>query len=111
MTDRATKYLRDALNEAKFLAQDLGGHEEGDLETSRQLLRVTERSLEIIGESIRRALDADESLAAAHPELRRWVALRNVVIHQYDDLRPETLWAAATSGIEDLQELLIAITD
>lgn len=96
------QFLRDALNEASELQLDLDGVEFAEFRHSRQLQRITERSLEIIGEALRRALDEDRNLRLNNPELREWVALRNIISHQYDGLLLEAIWETATIDVAAL---------
>lgn len=106
MNSLAARYLRDALGEAEELQLDLMGLELTDFVQSRQLKRIAERSLEIIGEALRRALDKDVDLRLHNDELREWVALRNIISHQYDRLLPEALWDTATEDVAILIEEL-----
>lgn len=102
MKTRTIQYLRDALDEAYELQLDLTGLSISTFKRSHQLQRSTERSLEIVGESIRRALDEDEGLRSSHAELREWIALRNIISHQYDKILPEAIWGSATEDVKDL---------
>ena len=106
MNARAIQSLRDAFFEAENLTDDLESVDYEVFETSRQLVRMTERSLEIVGEALRRAVDADSSLQDSHPDFRGWILLRNVLSHQYDDIRSKELWTAATEELPGLIALL-----
>lgn len=106
MNVRAIQSLRDACFEAMNLGDDLKGVTYEHFEASRQLTRLTERSLEIVGEALRRASDADPGLQNSHPEFRGWILLRNVLSHQYDDVRPKELWTAVTEELPDLVDQL-----
>lgn len=111
MIGRSKLFLGDALDEARALQKDLEGKDLRDFKRSRLLQRVTERSLEIIGEAIRRALFEDSNLEFHYPELPDWVWLRNVISHQYDNLILEVIWQAATVELLDLITTLESLPD
>ncbi len=62
---------------------------------------AVERQLEILGEVARRLSD---SFRQAYPEIdcRRIIGLRNILIHRYDEIRQQTIWAIVTSELEPL---------
>ncbi len=49
------------------------------------------RNLTILGEAARRVSDA---FKLAHPEIpwRKIIALRNILVHEYEDINPEDIW-------------------
>ena len=53
--------------------------------------RALERNVEIIGEAIKRILAAEPGIAIAHA--RRIVDTRNFIIHEYEKVSDEVLWA------------------
>lgn len=53
--------------------------------------RGVERNLEIMGEAMNQALKIDSSLPIT--STRKIVDTRNFVIHAYDSLKPDILWA------------------
>lgn len=66
-----------------------------------KLQLAIERSVEIIGEASRRISD---EFKQAHPEIpwKRIIAQRNVLIHEYDDVKQERMWLVATVHIPAL---------
>jgi uncharacterized protein with HEPN domain len=66
---------------------------------------ATERRLEIIGEAARRVSPAFQ---AAHPEVpwRRIVGLRNVLAHEYGDVRQDAVYRIAVVSIPELVPVL-----
>ncbi len=106
MNAQAIQSLRDALFEAENLTDDFEGVAYEVFENSRQSIRLTERSLEIVGEAIRRALHAEPGLQDSYPETREWIALRNVLSHQYERVLPSTPWSTAKDDLPDLTEQL-----
>jgi uncharacterized protein with HEPN domain len=55
------------------------------------LKRAVERDLEIIGEAVKRILNNDPNFPIEHA--RRIVGLRNQIIHAYDNISDENIWA------------------
>jgi len=67
------------------------------------LRAAVERNLEIIGEAARRL---SEEFKQEHPEIpwRQIIALRNVLIHEYDDIDYQEIWKVATFHLPRLIE-------
>ncbi len=59
--------------------------------TNTILKRAIERDLEIIGEAINRILKENPNFPINNA--RKIVALRNVIIHAYDNISDENIWA------------------
>ncbi len=55
------------------------------------LKRAVERNLEIIGEAVNRILKQDETFPIENA--KRIVGLRNQIIHAYDNISDENIWA------------------
>ena len=55
------------------------------------LKRAVERDLEIIGEAVKRILNNDPNFPIE--TARRIVGLRNQIIHAYDNISDENIWA------------------
>lgn len=75
-----------------------------DTETGRYLLqenimfkRALERNVEIIGEAVNRILSTEPEIAITHA--RRIVDTRNFIIHEYEKVSDEVLWAIAIRHI------------
>lgn len=62
---------------------------------SRRDQMAVERGLEILGEAARRV---SEDFQQAHPEIdwRNTIGLRNVIIHRYEQVQQDRLWAIVT---------------
>lgn len=63
---------------------------------------AVERQLEILGEAARRLSD---EFRQAHPEIswRRIIGLRNILIHRYDEIRQQMIWAIVASELDLLR--------
>jgi uncharacterized protein with HEPN domain len=104
---RDKEYLIDILEAAKLALGYVSG------KTKEEFLKDTEcqdaviRRLEIIGEAARRISDETR---ATYPNLR-WksiVGMRNVMIHEYDDVDLVIVWDTVQN---DLQPLVAALEE
>lgn len=68
---------------------------------------AVERHVEIIGEAANRVSAGFQS---SHPEIpwRKVINQRNVLVHEYGDIKLELIWRVAT---ERLTELVLALED
>ena len=64
--------------------------------------RAIERELEIIGEAINRILKIDSDFEISNA--RRIVDLRNLIIHGYDTIDDELIWAIIKRHIPELEK-------
>ncbi len=71
--------------------------------------RFIERNIEIMGEAMNRILKVQPDLEVTAP--RKIVDTRNFVIHAYDSLKPEILWAIVVNHLPRLKAELQAIVD
>ena len=65
------------------------------------LKRAVERDLEIIGEAVNRILKQDENFPIGNA--KRIVSLRNQIIHAYDNISDENIWAIISKHIPALK--------
>ena len=77
--DEIEGFLSDTPNNFKYYSSNL------------LLKRAIERNLEIIGEAVNRILKQDDEITIEHS--RRIVGLRNQIIHAYDNISDESIWA------------------
>lgn len=74
-----------------------------------ELIQSTvERKFEIIGEALKRSIEADPSVLNVVPDLRRIVATRNRIIHGYDAVDQLILWDAIQNDLPSLRSSLLA---
>lgn len=107
---RDNAYLRDIQESAQLALDYLEGV---DLETfthNIQLQDAVIRRVEIIGEAARRV---SETTRAANPTLpwRQMIGMRNQVIHMYDGVDVEVVWATVREDLPRLLEALAKIMD
>lgn len=98
---RDPAYLWDMLDAARAIVEFAGGVELDAYLKDRKLQAAVERQVEIIGEAARRVSQAFKD---EHPEVpwRTIVAQRNVLAHEYGDIRQDRMWALVTERIPAL---------
>jgi len=96
-------FLRHILDEIKFLGDQCKGLELHELMEDEVLKRACIRSLEIIGEAVKKL---SESFKNKHPELewRKIAGLRDVLIHHYFGVDWDIVWDIIRNKIPDLEE-------
>lgn len=93
MDRRLRKYLEDILNSINEIEFFMEGRPREYETFCNDLLfrRGVERNIEIMGEAMNQALKINPSLPFT--SARKVVDTRNFVIHAYDSLREDILWA------------------
>jgi len=94
--------LWDMLDAARAAVQFTCDRQFEDFLANRMVRNAVERNLEIIGEAAR---CVSQTFRDGHPEIpwRAIIALRNVLSHEYGDIRYERLWLLC---IEQLSVLI-----
>lgn len=111
MDNRLYKYLSDVLNAIKEIEFFLEGRPREYETFCNDLLfrRGVERNIEIMGEAMNQALKINPDLPIT--AARKVVDTRNLVIHAYDSLREDILWAIVVRHMPLLKEEVEAILD
>ena len=65
-----------------------------------------ERKFEIIGEALKRALEADPDVTNLIPELRSIVGTRNRIVHVYEAVDQLILWDAIQNDLPGLKRAI-----
>lgn len=102
---RDREYLLDILEAAKLAIEYIGGKTKEEFFSDSQCQDAVIRRLEIIGEAARRI---SEETRTAYPDLP-WsdmVSMRNVMIHEYDDVDLVIVWETIKNDLPQLVELL-----
>ncbi len=105
MDDKIEKCLYDI----KFCIEEINlflGDTKDDFKKYRKdimLKRAVERNLTIIGEAVSRTLKADSSYAEKISNARAIIGLRNQVIHSYDNVSDENIWAILINHLPKLE--------
>jgi uncharacterized protein with HEPN domain len=96
------KSLRDILTAIEYIEDFLGPKRDYNVYLQNKLLQSgVERQLEITGEAINRILKIDPEIPIQ--SARKVVNLRNHVIHGYDKIENETIWAVVVRHLPPLK--------
>lgn len=76
-----------------------------DLKTRKAI----ERNIEIIGEAVNRILQFDPEIQISHA--RKIVDTRNRIIHGYDSVSEDIIWAIVTRDLGQLQQEINSLLD
>lgn len=89
--ERDAGYLWDMLDAARAVVQFTEGIRYEEYLKDRMRQFAAERAIGIIGEAAGRV---SKALQDAHPEIpwRKIVAQRNILVHDYGDLRQDRIW-------------------
>jgi len=102
---RDREYLLDILEAAKLALEYVGDKTREEFFGDLQCQDAVIRRLEIIGEAARRI---SEETQAAHPDLP-WsdmVGMRNIMIHEYDDVDLVIVWETVNNDLPPLIDAL-----
>ncbi|MCX6583983.1 MAG: DUF86 domain-containing protein [Candidatus Aminicenantes bacterium] len=103
--DRDAGYLWDMLDATQNIVQFTTGISVGEYLKDRKLQLAVERSLEIIGEAAKKvSLDFQQD----NPGIpwNKIIAQRNVIAHEYGEIKQERIWTVVTLHIPGLMEKL-----
>jgi len=100
-----TGYLWDMLDSARTICDFVSGVSFPQYIQDRKLQLAVERAIEIIGEAARRV---SEDFRAGHPEIpwQNIIAQRNVLAHEYGEIKQELIWKVVTKRIPELIAVL-----
>lgn len=103
--DRDAAYLWDMLESAQLIAQFTADVTIDDYLKDRKLQLAVERALEIIGEA---AKNVSPNLREDQPEIpwKKIIAQRNVISHEYGEIKQERIWTVVSQNIPELIEKL-----
>ena len=102
MSPRSWKFRIDDINDAlNKIFQYVQGLDYADWLKDQKTIDAVIRNLEIIGEAINRILREDPDFPIDNA--RRIVGLRNQIIHGYDSISDENIWAILTIHLPKLK--------
>ncbi len=99
--DRDRAYLWDMREAAHWIAIFIHGLKFNQFIEDKKSQSAVERQLEIIGEA---ANHVTEKFQQDHPQIpwRSMIGLRNILIHEYGEVKAERVWDIATNSIHQL---------
>lgn len=103
MDDSVKKYIHDMLQAISEIemAEERFGRQYETFEKDVVFRKFVERNIEILGEAMNRILKIDPEIKIT--SARKIVDTRNYVIHAYDSLKPDILWAIVINHIPKLK--------
>lgn len=110
MDEMIRKYLYDMLQSISEIemAEERFGRQYDIFENDVIFRKFVERNIEILGEAMNRILKINSEIEIT--SARKIVDTRNYVIHAYDSLKPDILWAIVINHIPrlkaDIQRLI-----
>jgi uncharacterized protein with HEPN domain len=106
--ERNIAFLWDMREAALLVVKFLSGVTYATYESDKMLQSAVERQLEIIGEA---AHQVTVEFQQSHNEIpwRSIIGLRNILIHEYGEVRVDRVWLVATDHIPDLINQLIPL--
>ena len=101
-------YLRDILTAIEKIERYLGTMDYTKFSTQEVIQDAVVRQLEIVGEATNRLSD---DFIATHPDfpVREAVAMRNFLIHGYDDVNMTIVWATIQNDLPSLKAKVSAL--
>lgn len=102
---RDAAYIWDMLDAAQTAEKLCSGMDFPRYSDDRRTQLAVERSLEIIGEAASRVSD---SFRNSHPQIpwRQIIGQRNVLAHEYGEIKQERIWQVVVENITPLIESL-----
>lgn len=109
MDESIRKYLEDMLQAIYEIemAEDRFGRLYEIFENDVIFRKFVERNIEILGEAMNRILKIEPQINVT--SARKIVDTRNYVIHAYDSLKPDILWAIVINHIPRLKKDILQI--
>jgi uncharacterized protein with HEPN domain len=106
--ERDAGYLWDMLDSARTVQGFVSGLRFQEFLSDRKLQLAIERCVEIVGEASRRI---SQEFKQAHPEIpwKRILSQRNVLAHEYGEIKQERMWQVATIHVPALIPQLEAL--
>jgi uncharacterized protein with HEPN domain len=102
MRPESRSALIHVLEAAREIRSVTAGKTIAEYEADRHLRAIVERYFITIGEALSRVSRHDPDLFRAMPQARSIVGFRNVLVHGYDVVDEEQVWAAITDELEYL---------
>ena len=111
MTPQIQKLLVDALMAADSVSEFLKEKTEEDFKNDLLLRSAVERQLITVGEALNLASNEKKDLELDIPELCKVIWFRHRLVHGYDLIDDEVIWALAQSNLPVLTQRLRKLLD
>ncbi len=111
MQPRSAGWLYDIAKAAELIEEAAAGKSFADYEADALLRSAVERQFEIIGEAVGRLARHDPDIADRLEEYPAIIALRNVLVHGYDQVDDARMWDIIQRHLPRLQHTVRALLD
>ena len=95
---RFVQALKDIRTEMQFLIENM--HAQEDLAQNPILARACARSFQVIGEAAKKIPDTVKEQHADIP-WKAMAGMRDIIVHEYDEIDLEQVWTTITRDIPD----------
>lgn len=96
------KYLYDIIDCCEFLIDFTKDKNVDNYKNDRPFRSAVERELQIIGEAITRLDAVSPEIADQISDYRNIIGFRNILVHGYDSLNPDTVWNVIEVKLDNL---------
>jgi len=103
---RAAKLLWDAQEAARSIVEFTAGRQEADYAASKLLRSAVERQFEIIGVALAVLRRQFPDVAARMPDLAKIIGFRNILVHEYEEIRTDAVWRTVQVDLPALLTVL-----
>ena len=102
MTNKELKYLEDIRLAIEDIESFIGNTKKFDVFNQNKMMRsAVERSFQIIGEAIKNFKTLNKNVEIQHT--KEIIGLRNKIVHAYDSINYEHLWAIIINHLPKLK--------
>ena len=110
MPPEVLKFLHDIQQACLLIEQFTAGKTVEDFRSDAQLRAAVERQFITIGEALQQLLRIAPDLENSITDSRRIVNFRNVMVHGYAQIVPDTVWGVVETGVPVLRgEVMLLI--
>jgi uncharacterized protein with HEPN domain len=104
MQPEVLKVLHDIRQACERIEHFTTGKTADDFRTDAQLRSAVERQFITIGEAVQQVLRIKPDLATSITDSRRIVNFRNIMVHGYAQIVPDTVWGVVETGLPKLRD-------
>jgi|CXWL01.1.fsa_nt_gi uncharacterized protein with HEPN domain len=97
------KYFWNMLDSCQFVLELTTGKSIEDYKGDRVFRSAIERELQIIGEALMQLKFRNPEAAAKVLEYEKIIRFRHVLVHGYEDIRPDYVWEVITQKLPPLR--------
>jgi len=104
MPPEVLKFLHDIEQACGLIEQFVSGRTVEDFQRDVQLRSAVERQFITIGEALQQLLRAQPDVANSISDSRRIINFRNVMVHGYAQIVPDTVWGVVEKDLKLLHQ-------